>query len=766
MAITFKGNGATMIKVLDLGLPGAQGVQGDPGASADEPLQWTLSIATDVTDVYPVGGQVKLYDQIAFQVAISETTSAGGKVGGWLTSLRSIYMGNIGMTMAVVSVADPNTYALCSVVSVSPLYETNGTFSTIVTSTVLEQSGEFGEGDTIEVVFFRLGADGPQGYQGEFGPQGPQSALPGAQGPRGYQGLTGITGLPGDLGHQGPQGTQGASTRGPQGLIGSIGEEGPQGPQGNQGLPGDQGYQGFSGTEGVVGPQGVQGVGPQGPQGYQGDPGGPQGPQGYPGERGSQGPQGSTGPSGQRGVQGVQGDPGPQGPQGNQGGSGVVGPQGYEGPQGVQGEPGNSGNAGGQGAQGYQGDRGLGFVISKIYNSDAERSSATGGNLPGNGEFGLVAGSLDHNHADYGKLYLYTTLGGWSLKTDMSVSGYQGLSGAQGSQGPVGSQGSQGTPTTGPQGYQGSQGVQGDPGYRGYQGPTVGYRGNQGSQGVQGASGASIYAAAGTGLIYVSNNASETLSIGTGLSTDGTSGTRVLYVSGAKSRPALDANHIHVYNCDETSGTTLTDSGSGAKNMTLLGTSGTNYSLGSYGTGRVTRSARFLQDANSSTGARTAATCSITGGKVTLECVAMMTEAPGANRGLVTVDASSDGTLNDALYITANASGYWYAGLRIGGGAWQETGLSSSKICYGISQHLMVIYDPTASPTLKFYVDGVLVTSGSASGTLPTMTRVTIANLGGLGAWSAKCHIRDVRVSNIARAASYALSSANALLSL
>ena len=773
MAITFKGSGATTIKVLDLSTPGAQGAQGDPGVSADEPTQWTLSLAADITDVYPVAGQIKLYDALAFQVAINETTSAGGKVGGWLTSLRSIYMGGTDMTMAVVSVADPNTYSLCSVLSVSPLYETNGSFSSIVTSTILEQSGELGEGDPIEIMFFRLGADGARGYQGAFGPQGSQGALTGAQGPQGYMGQRGVTGHPGDKGHQGPQGAQGSAVQGPQGPTGVTGDEGPQGYQGYQGHPGNQGYQGIPGQTGVQGTTGHQGEGAEGYQGHQGAPGGAQGPQGHPGARGSQGSQGNIGSEGQRGTQGVQGDPGPQGPQGYQGVQGTAGVQGYDGAQGIQGEPGGSGNAGNQGPQGYQGDRGLGFVISKIYNSVAElelEGISMGGNVPGNGEFGLVAGSLSPSHADYGKLYLWTTSGGWSLKTDMSISGYQGLRGSQGAQGPTGDQGAQGTPTTGPQGYRGTQGVQGDPGYIGYQGPSVGYRGNQGAQGATGTDGSSIYSASGTGLIYVSSNVSETITVGTGLSTDGTSGTRSLFLAGAKSRPAIDVNHVHVYNCDETSGTTLTDSGSGAKNATLLGTLNTDYSFGSYGAGRVTRAIRFLADATATGGARTARTCSISGGKVTLECVAMRIDAPGANQMVATVDASSDGDFTDGIYITANSSGCWFAGIRMASGSWYETSYSAAPIAYGVAQHLMAVYDPSASPTFKFYVDGLLVSSTAASGTLATMTRVTVGTFAAApiawGSASCKSHIRDVRVSNIARSASYALSSANALLAL
>ncbi|NDE17513.1 hypothetical protein EBZ80_21565, partial [bacterium] len=245
---------------------------------------------------------------------------------------------------------------------------------------------------------------------------------------------------------------------------------------------------------------------------------------------------------------------------------------------------------------------------------------------------------------------------------------------------------------------------------------------------------------------------------------------RSLYVTGAKSRPTIDANHLHVYNCDETSGSSLVDSGSGAKNATLLGTSGTDYYLGSYGTGRLVRSTRFLADGTSTGGARTARTCSISGGKVTLECVAMRIDAPGTNQMVATVDASSDGDFTDGIYIAANSSGCWFAGIRMASGSWYETSYTAAPITYSVAQHIMAVYDPTASPTFKFYVDGLLVSSAAASGTLATMTRVTVGTFAAApiawGSASCKSHVRDVRVSNIARSASYALSSANALLAL
>jgi len=150
---------------------------------------------------------------------------------------------------------------------------------------------------------------------------------------------------------------------------------------------------------------------------------------------GAQGPQGYQGPQGDAGAQGPQGNQGTQGAQGNQGFQGTQGSQGTQGNQGFQGPQGPQGTQGVQGSQGNQGVTGMGFVIAKVYNSEAERIAATGGALPADGEFALIAGSLSQSDPDYGSLYLYKTSGGWTYQTDMSVQGIQGPQGSQGTQG-------------------------------------------------------------------------------------------------------------------------------------------------------------------------------------------------------------------------------------------------------------------------------------------------------------------------------------------
>jgi len=109
---------------------------------------------------------------------------------------------------------------------------------------------------------------------------------------------------------------------------------------------------------------------------------------------------------------------GPQGPQGATGQTGATGATGAQGP------------IGDTGPQGPSGINGQSFVIAQIYNSVAELLAGT---IP-NGQFGLVAGTLDQTSPDYGKLYLYSG-GNWTYITDMSVAGADGITGPAGDDG-------------------------------------------------------------------------------------------------------------------------------------------------------------------------------------------------------------------------------------------------------------------------------------------------------------------------------------------
>lgn len=107
------------------------------------------------------------------------------------------------------------------------------------------------------------------------------------------------------------------------------------------------------------------------------------------------------------------------------------------------------------GPQGPQGEPGQSFTIYAIYNSVNELLAAS---IP-EGKFGLVAGTLDPLHEDYGKLYVFSN-SSWTYITDMSVPGAQGIQGPKGESGETGPEGPVGP--EGPIGPTGPQGPKGD----------------------------------------------------------------------------------------------------------------------------------------------------------------------------------------------------------------------------------------------------------------------------------------------------------------
>jgi len=758
---------------------GPRGIQGSTGSSNPLASKWILTTASSAVDNNPDSGKVKLYASGGGAVVSFSSTTSGGRDMTAFGAALSALTNNYDTTLTLVAVDEPSTHITIDITSITGPYSSGGTTAFSVQGTTVSSSGTMTQGAQFTITAGNRGAEGVQGYQGS----------------QGYQGHPGPTGVQGHQGIQGYQGVQGPGpfvfdpytgfyvyvgevNRGDQGHPANPAPPGTQGFQGPQGSPGGvQGHPGVKGEGGPAGfvgaaPQGVQGAqgapGSQGPQGMAGDPGSSQGYQGHQGSSpvgysGNRGPQGDTGPTG------YDGHPGVIGTKGNTGHQGQQGPQGSQGSQGTQGHQGEFGFVGDTGPQGYRGNQGAsgsGFVISKVYNSEAARIAATGGNLPADGEFGLVAGLLDASFEDYGKLYLYKTATGWAYQADISV---RGLTGSQGYQGDRGSQGVQGNTAANVPGVQGNPGYQGDPGSLGTQGYQAGIStpGPQGYQGERGAQGSSslVGAPAGTGLIYVNSGTLDpTLaSLGLGMELSGSSGSRVLVVG--PQRPALDSNHIHVYNCSELSGAaSLIDSGTGGKNLTITG-EGTEYTLGEVRFGSVPW-LRGLKNNNTNVDYATNSSLSISCSPITIECVVVWQAFSSGWNSLININ-------NSDFYMMIEAyNGSVYGGVLRGGSNTYTTQNITTKL--NVPYHYMVVHDTSqAAPNnLKMYLNGVL-TGTSVTGTVTPsanpLTKISVGsviwNAGGQRG-SSQCYIRDVRISNVARAASYAMQSANALTHL
>lgn len=260
---------------------------------------------------------------------------------------------------------------------------------------------------------------------------------------------------------------------------------------------------------------------------------------------------------------------------------------------------------------------------------------------------------------------------------------------------------------------------------------------------------------------------------------------------GGGSRPLIDAYHTNVWNCDETAGATVLVDSVGGKNITLQGTAGTDYSLGQYVSGDAVPFLRCLNDGQNYVAASTSS-MNFSASAATLECVVRMTalpEFPSSERMVMVLD---NGT--QYLYISftdqrPTASVYGrkaYGGQYTAGGGSGSTNVwnylngfdaqsnatyandGSTTTTVDSTYHLMYVFDSSESTANrhKFYINGTLVATTQSNGLSDAMTGLTNFALGGQSGQtrSSQCYVRDVRISNIARDATYAAAAFSALV--
>lgn len=222
-------------------------------------------------------------------------------------------------------------------------------------------------------------------------------------------------------------------------------------------------------------------------------------------------------------------------------------------------------------------------------------------------------------------------------------------------------------------------------------------------------------------------------------------------------RPLVDANHLHVWNCDESPGATELVDCVGGKNLTLHGTPGIDYTLGTNILG-ATPWLRILQDGSSTVPADNF-TLNVNSNAYTLECVVYFTENVQpyySERNFMVLSGATQ-----AAYISCHRNNYrnvhshvWNQG--------NETGTAQSvDTLDNVATHFMFSY---SSSTFTLFENGV---ARYATASPPYAAPITMTAMQLCGAlWLAstpKCYIRDVRVSNITRDATYAAAAAAAL---
>lgn len=218
---------------------------------------------------------------------------------------------------------------------------------------------------------------------------------------------------------------------------------------------------------------------------------------------------------------------------------------------------------------------------------------------------------------------------------------------------------------------------------------------------------------------------------------------------------SIDANVIYAYDCLETSGTTLANTGSGPNGtLNLIGPA----YLGSKYPAKSRAAVRFLGN-TSGHGALSGTACTITPiGGYSVE--AYVASADLAHYGCVAVidNGSGQDSIGISQYYTGSAP-FWNVFTFVGGVV-RDTSINQDfKVQARTVTHLLATYEFGVG--MKLYINGVLGPSnGLQTGVMSPMTRVTVGTDAVIGGQSFKGYITQVRCHNVVRNADYALSRA------
>ena len=115
---------------------GPRGLQGAAGSSDSLSSEWILSTASNVNDVSPASGGVKLYKSgSSVVVSFSTTTSSGKNLAAWAVGFREAN-NNYDTTLTLVHAADNTNYLTVNVSSVTGPYSSGGTTAISVSGTL------------------------------------------------------------------------------------------------------------------------------------------------------------------------------------------------------------------------------------------------------------------------------------------------------------------------------------------------------------------------------------------------------------------------------------------------------------------------------------------------------------------------------------------------------------------------------------------------------------------------------------------------------
>jgi hypothetical protein len=219
-----------------------------------------------------------------------------------------------------------------------------------------------------------------------------------------------------------------------------------------------------------------------------------------------------------------------------------------------------------------------------------------------------------------------------------------------------------------------------------------------------------------------------------------------------------DANDLYVYDCNETSGTTLANTGAGPNgDLTIAG----NVYLNSKWIAKSQSSVRFLADAPAD-GAESAPSAAFAGGSGTIEAYVVTRE--NDKFGCVAAILQGNNCLLISQYYPGGGfASFWNAGVIIGGVVKDTSFATNPKVDVNEPTHVAMTYDGTTGQML-LYVNGIqTAVNNTGLGALPNLDTVSLGNInlpGIIGNVSFRGDITQARFSNVVRSPAYILERA------
>lgn len=224
---------------------------------------------------------------------------------------------------------------------------------------------------------------------------------------------------------------------------------------------------------------------------------------------------------------------------------------------------------------------------------------------------------------------------------------------------------------------------------------------------------------------------------------------------------AIDANHLYVYEMQEGAGsTTLLNTGSASGGN--LSRVGSDFDLSQR---RIVGASLFGYNKGGLPGGLTRFEGAVDvqpSAGYSIECFVVSDKAQTFSSVGLTFLHKSNGVYTDGIYqgiTNGSSTAKWNCGRQLASGSnvGFDTTAPFQTIVYGKPEHLMVVYDVTAGQ-IRQYRNGLLTNQATATGAMPALQWFQI------GCWPPgpfEGYISQVRVSNIARSASYAIERAN-----